>query len=375
MTSVYTSWKRVFIERDRMFRKGGVLARNYGATGFCGGPGQPTCCGTGSEPDCNQVDVYSWAAVSKHDKVLFFDEAHPFEKGGAELREILHVGSDTDGIRRITLSAPLKRNYLASKKTPGAPFEPTFDESDDGLRHCAGFGYVGHRSNYCDLSLNQINAADSCFYDADMRGVAEPFGDAFVEFVAPRAGMTAIPYVDEEWFDYYDLLWFVRLSATWFEDIQFEPSGLVSRHNYFHLMGASALVQNGTEYYLGITQPHYDVSYIYRASIEHVATTAKHRERLCQHTTVHELGHQFSVNGCTEGHHDERPSWCDSGGSCDPGAVSPQHCVMDVEASLSDRWDVSNRFCTEDLLLGDPNCTKVPAIPADTAIRTQADPN
>ncbi len=40
-STVYTSWKRVYAERDRMFRKGSLLLNGYTATSACGGGGNP----------------------------------------------------------------------------------------------------------------------------------------------------------------------------------------------------------------------------------------------------------------------------------------------------------------------------------------------
>ncbi len=392
MSGVYTSWKRIFVERDKMFRKGGVLADDYlTEPGTCGAGHPKPCCGDAGALPCDQVKVYEWTNVAVGDEVAFFDEEYPYEDGRAEVKTVLGTGSSTDGLRAITLSGSLSRNFLAATRTEDPPYQPTFDISSDGKRHSAGFGVISG----CDLVSNQINAADSCFFEGDLRGIERPFGDAFVEFQAPRDGMNAVPYVGEEWFNYLDLTWLTRLSHTWFKNYELIPtrssqesgvgsSRIPSRHNYFHVLGTSAqweVKPNGnTTYYLGQTQLAYDFSFLFRASAERVVVanggSDPQKDSLCQRTAVHELGHQFNVNGCIQPPgtpHDSRPSWCDEVGGCEPGAVSPQKCVMDITAPINDRWDESNRFCKQDLFLGDPTCSQLPN-PPETTIRGQEDP-
>src|SRR5262249_17528006 len=57
-SDIYTAWKHAHVEREEMCRVGGVLFQDYGATGQCGGPGQPLCCGVGGQPPCNQIRLY-----------------------------------------------------------------------------------------------------------------------------------------------------------------------------------------------------------------------------------------------------------------------------------------------------------------------------
>lgn len=400
MSGVYTSWKRIFIERDKMFRTGGVLAADFlTEPGTCG-PGYPQqCCGDAGALPCNQVKAYQWTNVTARngstpgDTVAFFDETRTFENGQPESREILAIGPDVDGVRIITLSADLTRNYLAPERTTTKPYQPTFAVGSDGKHHSAGYGVVSG----CDLSpkqINQVGPPVSCFYEADMRGIEKPFGDAFVEFFAPRDGMGAVPYVDEEWFNYNDLLWLTKLSRTWFSNFgttsksgdEGKSSGssrVAVPHDYFQVVGVSSkhiTVNGNPAVELGQTQLAFDCSFLFRGSAEEVvkdnAGSDPQKDTLCQHTAVHELGHQFNVNGCVQPPgtpHDSRLSWCGEIGSCEPGAVSPQQCVMDTTAPLNDRWDVSNRFCKQDLFLGDPTCSQV-SNPTETTIRRQHDP-
>ena len=45
-----------------------------------------------------------------------------------------------------------------------------------------------------DASTNQINGPGSCFFDADLRDVEEPFRDAYVEVLGRRVTSRAQKY-------------------------------------------------------------------------------------------------------------------------------------------------------------------------------------
>ncbi|MEW5765603.1 MAG: hypothetical protein ACOYZ8_19570, partial [Chloroflexota bacterium] len=75
----------------------------------------------------------------------------------------------------------------------------------------------------CDASTNQINGPGSCFYDADMRDVEEPFTDAYVEVVARWEGSGAVPYLPEAVFDAGGAALRVRFSKLWFSHWTEDP--------------------------------------------------------------------------------------------------------------------------------------------------------
>lgn len=204
--------------------------------------------------------------------------------------------------------------------------------------------------------------------------------------------MGAVPYVGEEWFNKLKDTWEKDFNQVWFQNVLLSspiPGEMVAApsatlpvpHNYYHLIGASSqwrAVVGGRAYRLGLTWAPYDATFLFRGSAEVVGAAGSplEKDRLCQHTAVHELGHQFWVNGCVAdgSGHDTRPAWCDSLGSCGPGAAAPQQCVMDSAAALADRWDPVNKFCKEDLFLGDPTCGQPPPDPEQTTIRRQVNP-
>jgi len=49
----------------------------------------------------------------------------------------------------------------------------------------------------------QLNAPNSCFYDADMRAIEKTYNDAYVQFLGLRDGMSAVPYISNSLSDFY----------------------------------------------------------------------------------------------------------------------------------------------------------------------------
>ncbi len=88
LSPVYTAWKRIHIERGKMFRKGGVLAEDYvpwpdcgGSDPMCictGGAGAPECCEGIVPIFCNQIEAYEWQNAAAGDLVAVFDELFTF---------------------------------------------------------------------------------------------------------------------------------------------------------------------------------------------------------------------------------------------------------------------------------------------------------
>lgn len=119
----------------------------------------------------------------------------------------------------------------------------------------------------------------------------------------------------------------------------------------------------------GLTQPARDQSYIFVGSIEDSSpvNTSQHNRA----DTSHECGHQFVVNACTVPQEDTRNAWCDGINHCGLGGATSEECEMH-SSTIQQVEDGVDRFCIEDLLIGDPNCVAAPPKPG--AIRTDADP-
>ena len=383
LSGVVTAWKRVFVERDRMFRKGGLLYRSYQAANgcghegeppctTCGGAGQPACCGTGSQPACDQIEAYDWQNAAVGDSIVVFDETNTAESGG-ETRTITAIGAGTiAGTSLVTLSTTLSRDYAASPRDDTAtPPVPTFCDATVGC-HSAGFGVVSG----CDAATNQINGASTCFFDVDMRDIEQPYGDAFVEHIGLRSGMGAVPFLPRSWFAVAGLSGRASFSQTWFRNFISaggSPPAQALPHNYFHAIGSSEASS------LGLSVAEYDYTYVLVGEIEH-HFSGDAKFRAVQEVTEHELGHQFSLNACTDLvdcadptspthlNHDYRAWWRFSTTGC----PNPNPCLMDPQGGIP--ADGVNRFCIEDLYAGDPNAPCAAASADDTALRSRSDP-
>jgi len=239
-----------------------------------------------------------------------------------------------------------------------------------------------------DTDDNQLNGPGSAFYDADMRDVQQPYDDAFVEFIAPRSGMGAVPYLPGAYFDWIYADGWGRLdslsyySNTWFTNkIVSATPPVLTPNNHFHLVGAS----EGSGAY-GKSWHLSDWSFVLQGAIEESFTTSQERRTANQFVTDHELGHQFHLNPESCDGHDTRNAWCDSPDHCGLGGSTPEHCLMNVSDTdngyRAQILDGVNRFCATDLLTGaeayggSVTCSGVPITwnQGDGDIRTDTDP-
>jgi len=371
----YTGWKRIYVERDHMFRRGNLLDADVSA------------------PPDGQLYLARWDAATPHsdlmyvqpgDQIVVFDTDHPYPGPGQfpyETATILEnpapaffeapkPGGGTKSVFRVYLDHSLGQTYTPS------PMDFASGKS-------AAVGVIQSKDGkIVDTSPNQINGPGSAFYDADMRDIQQPFNDAFVEYVALRNGMGAIPYLPKAWFDwafansdpgpraYFSQIWFKN-----FQPANDSPPHANVPHNYFHLMGVS----DSTDAY-GSSNGAFDWSYILVGAIETEGMPSGEEEGFAQETTDHELVHQFYVNYCTNladchgvggpwGRHDYRKWWFFDDPPETTGCPPTDPCIM--QPGGADPAYAKHKLCKEDLLLGDPNCTDTPR---SGAIRTDEDP-
>ena len=327
-SGIITAWKRVFVERDRMFRHGGLLFSDFN---------KDTC------SPCNQILLYDWTDVADGNTIVVFDEMITAEAGG-EVRTVQGAPHDNgDGSVTVTLSANLTKNYYKSSQDTSTPPKPTFSNGHSGA--------VGTLTGDPEV----INATGARFYDPDMRDIAQPFNDAYVEFFAPRSGMNALPFLPQAFFDTIaNILPIRRFHKLWFTNCLAGGDGLCGANNYFHSIGASF---SPTDW--GISWADSNVLFSFIGSI---SNTPGATYRSCQYVHDHETGHNFGVNPCWPGcsGHDENLAWCDDLNHCLLGGPAQQHCLM-FPGTLAQFEDGVNRFCTTDLLDGiGAQCT-VPA--------------
>lgn len=212
-----------------------------------------------------------------------------------------------------------------------------------------------------------------------MRGMDLAYNDGFVEFFAPRDGMSVTPYLGPRWI-------LVAVAPDWWRDFgKAWSNGSSPGSNYFHLLGTSKDQDDDNVTFWGFSDSDEDYIYVFRESCEATgrveSKTADQVQSFTRDTTIHELAHQWDLNCCAADAHDSRDAWCSTEIPC-----LGEGCVMH-SGHHDFNWDDVVRFCTEDLFGTDPECEFNPPtgcydlanIPPgwtseETALRTAMDP-
>jgi hypothetical protein len=360
----YTTVKHIHAEKDKMCRNGGIIGINaavndtriylsklYNAT----------------TAQWDRVDT-----VVDDNQIAIFDADRPFE-GPHDTAFALITNPDFVDIQgrhyvEVSLKVAiggaaydLDYSYAASVMQNAAPFSWTFDN--------------GKSAGICVM--------DGLFYEADTSGLRYAYNEAFVNFhIAPNGseGAGVVPYLPLQWFNaasvgpadamsYFSQIWFAH-----FQSQGGGPPPLDKEHNYIHVIGASS-----ADRFAGLSLSSHDWTFVMEQSIE--TFCAGQAGNCSRAVSAHELAHHLGTNACTDlpnclppppdtlGQHDYRGWWQFGGAGCP--SLNP--CLMDPNAG--NPLDGINRFCIEDLLLGDPNCpAPVPPDTRDGAIRTTPDP-
>lgn len=311
ISTVSTTWKRVMVERDKMFKRGGLLFDSFDFL----------TCGTEGYLPCNQIKVYDWSNVMVGDTKVVLDKWITYENGG-ETRTVTDISEPANGTKILTLDEPLTLVYYASSIDASSPPHPTFSNGES-----AGFGVI--TAGACDVLTNQINSPISCFYDADMSMIEKTYNDAFVEFYGLTDGMNAVPFLSCDWFDWatftgIDWIPACRFSQLWFKNKKpTSPSYYNEAQNYFHLIGSSFM--SGIN---GMSEPESDSIFVFRGTIENDCRSNWIQNIKCdldsinkctKETTLHEIAHQFRVNHLcnpSSNHHCANNAWCGNQGGC-----------------------------------------------------------
>jgi hypothetical protein len=381
----FTGWKRIYVERDRMFRRGGILHDNA------------------AKDDTyvllykNPNDIGRLDNLVEGDKIAIFDTGGPSGGSFEGVHDEAYIapsginpnyGSPPPGAPhqvRIDLvttrggSTPytLSRSYTASPAN-ATTFWPDFGNAGG---KSAGVGVVNSNDGLIyDTATNQTNGPGSAFYDADMRDIQQPFDDAFVQVAGRVSGAGAVPFMSQEWFDVlangaplrlFHQIWFANKYPM--ANPQFNNA-----RNYFHLIGASKKTTSGN-LTSGYSFDDSDISFIFLDSIAAGCTTCSASDLILygRETVDHELAHQFKVNGCnpTSGH-DNNNAWCgNSGGPCVAPALGTQYCIMHNADDNSNamRTSGNNRLDCDDLAAAGPACG-IPACADGISVRTDTDP-
>jgi hypothetical protein len=116
MSGIITAWKRVYVENDKMYRKGGILVNSFNSS----------TCGS----SCKKIKVYGWSNVQVGDSIKVFDEINQ----SGETRTITAIANNADTTKTLTLNSRLNKHYLASNQLTN-PIGPAFANG-----HSAGIG-------------------------------------------------------------------------------------------------------------------------------------------------------------------------------------------------------------------------------------------
>jgi len=384
---VFTSWKRVFLEQDRMFRRGALLAKDF----------DPATCGSGGvEPECNQVIVFDWANTFPGDQVVLFQNDRTAEEAllgyqdGGLIANVVSISAAPEpylNSARVTLDLDLEDVGVRWEASSDQPSQTgVFASYDFGVGKGAGLGSVG----FCDSDFNQVNNPGSCFFHLDGRQLQIAYADAFTDIRSAASGQTTIPFLDQS-VDIFDIETMFELSQLWFHNSGSVTNPLppeTSPNNHFHLVPTGDVAQDAAGLSWALSNVSFAlVGWIERYYAGHVSD--EQLTRIQQWALSHEEGHQFWVNPCTSGfppigHRDEN-AWCGHpGGSCADPVVGREASIMyiiDTGNYLEPEYlaMISNdvfRYSCSDLRgssTSDPPCGETPCS-GEEGIRHWTDP-
>jgi len=397
ISPVYTTWKRIYIERDRMFSRGGLLARNF----------NPSTCGSGDiEPECNQLIVFDWADVSPGDEIVLVQKGNRFGDGGETRAVVTKIGSVNDpytNSKRLTLDrdlAALDIVWMASSTQPatvGATAALDFSRGN-----AAGIGVTSG----CEMAMTQNSDPNPCLLYPDLRDAERVFADAFVKVLAPQVKTDSVPFVSPAAGMFggflmgpggtcaepnlvddinYDQTHDLSFGRMWFDEID--------NPNYILVAGASRSQQLDSCTVCVGERPHgmtngisvlgERISYIFVDSIADFCASSEWTSQAIRNVTNHEIVHQFIVNPVSGviGHCD-RCSWTsDPTLACTTPSVTCPDIMLGCLMGNAHRWATLNRLDRFELACGDPGCPNGSpgccsscGVPGDGSIRHFSDP-
>jgi len=387
-TALLTAWKRVYYEKDKMYRQGSYLSAD-------------------ADSDDTTINVDNPERFLIGYKIRVFDTSAKepqileiTDKDGAELtldgnlensyQKTRHAAVGIEyvfaGTGQVTQVAPLGQKEV---KTYCFPIEPQFAVGDTVLisdpeheerkekniianitEEATPHFYTltmeyDFKWRYPIDSLVQRDAGNPGFFEADDSILTTPagptsqaFNDAYVEFKYLADGSDVVPY-QRFIVTGGDLpLIFLRgFSQPWFknkqrrEDDNHDNSPPPSRNiqdtgkeNYFHLIGAAR--SGGAQESWGLTEYCANVSYVFQRQIERIFPIAY--ATVNKELTCHEMAHQFNVILYIPQIHCWEEAY-----EVDPD--DHEKCLMydHYDGARTDYTNGIVRFCTYHLLDGD----------------------
>jgi hypothetical protein len=357
-STLYTAWKRILLEQDKMCRRGGLLFENAsnGQTSISLAKYLNT-----------RVDN-----VQLGDIIRVLDAGKPYEP--AHDRACVAAITDTDpNFVVLTLAEP--SDCLTLK-----PLTFSYTASPWSFLSGNSAGVCAEGSGFFTPDTSQLNKRDR----------SGPYDDAFSSFIMPQDGTGVVPYLPQAFFDNLDSDPMFRFQQYWFKHRNQEPpvsTNLAS--NYWHMTGVSKHSQWG-----GVSRPSSNAAFAFIAVPEDTATKCNFQgppARACEpieiqysirHICAHECCHLFGYNADEV---DPDFAWCWNA----PGATCPHPDLTPPNSGYTDQWcgmspiavpdhDKGMAMQTDDVthfdcaLLNGTSCWGEPL--GRPAIRTQEDP-
>lgn len=378
-------WKRIYIEKDKMCKRGGILD---GYLYFAGGDGD-------SDPDF--IWVRQWdqglslddpSYPQLGDTAKIFDSDHTFESGGEDaviqsrVSERIPDLTDLDCTGMDPCSNPDCTCRWALKFGLDRDLVNTYWSSRDEFQNGKSAGVCVSSQGYYQVNTTRLNKLDQ----------TGPFDDAFVQFKTMKEGQNVVPYLHTTHNDGliqervpFHQYWFSKKKPI---DCQINPPqnciGCCNTpQNIFHLIGSSNAINSR-----GVNYADSDISYVYEAAIKTEVDTfcgsttcyGDELENYICFVSSHEPGHNFRVNPCraTQGQHCINLAWCGgAGGACRSrcNAGEDKKCTMHGMTNTCQRSDGISRFECSDLC-AHPMCMVLEdcSLPGGLSIRTNTDP-
>jgi|GEM_PF-3025459 len=363
---IFTAWKHVHIESDKMCRNGGILEANASVgDGFIY---------LAMFPDGSRVDT-----VNPNNIIHIFDAATPYESA----HDILCARAVTPDLPNLRVRIDLgEKDHCAQPAT----LNHSYSADTDPLGQSPWDFSSGNSAGVC--------VDDGLFYNADPSDLRQGFDDAYVSFHDPAYGTEGagvVPYLPPAFYDGYMLYsscpsstprpgydfspWY-RFANIWFQN--------KTRDNYLELVGLGNTAPLDTCTvctspgpaapapqlfgFSGIGWASVDglsnrISLVFRGAIEYPCQSTAW-DNATRETTAHEIGHQFYVNPLSAEMHDDHCVWESTGPGCATlGTCTGCYnscCVMNPSGN---GWDGTHGFCYQNLLCGDTR--DVPAAEQD----------
>lgn len=323
-----------------MFRMGALLKQNavqndtsilvHGKTAkLCSGDPTPppsACCD--SNPSGNACY-----------QIALFDAVNTFEAPGSEQPWVDYIVQEgADWRLHLATSQDGNTQYKIQKSQYAFSTYPDFYLGFQLHGKSAGIGVIA--SGFYELSTG-----------TDL--VETAFKDAFVETKTTSTQIGAMPYLPQSFFDTFTSATrtlISRFAKIWFNNCLSGPDFSCRPNNYFQLLGIDR-AKDGKIW--GFSMSDSNKMFIHSGLIETMCITTPELENCKQHTTTHEIAHQFGVNVCSgvADNHDEQLAWCSNPPAPECNGLSDVQCVM-FSIPLPERTDGIERFDIYDLFSG-----------------------